>query len=242
MSPQLSEHCLGSIETMAEIFKWRKVTLTIDKKLEIIKFIDPRTSYTAPVWHKVQHIFCPRTFAPRMNVFVSQPGRIQLLYETRSNEKLNTFKWEAKTCSDEKPNAFKRDTKRLLTASKTRSSYPTISEDVLYVMHVVWIATILELPCANFWACTTIIGVSNSLACIDEVLKLWLKGNPWIAPVKYVPDFLCCREVTHFSNASLCLILLLSRVLCEWVARNSRDCCVRVWATFWMLRWHPSLY
>ena len=34
-------------------FKWSKLVLTIDEKLEIIKFIDAETSYTAPVRHKV---------------------------------------------------------------------------------------------------------------------------------------------------------------------------------------------
>ena len=79
----------GEVQRMEENFKRREVVLTIDEKLEIIKSIDAGTSYTVPVRHKVYRNLCSNVFAP-------QPGHVQLLYETRSNEKPNAFEREAK--------------------------------------------------------------------------------------------------------------------------------------------------
>ena len=67
-------------------FKPRKVLLTIDETLEIVKFINAGTSYTVPVTHKVTR------YLSKWVRFAYE--RVRSLYETHSSEKPNVFERE----------------------------------------------------------------------------------------------------------------------------------------------------
>ena len=99
--------------------KKRKVVLTIDENLEIIKSIDAGTSYTAPVRHKYMYnaIFV-QTHSLRVSHVCSTVSKHSIVWNTLKREAKHV-RTRSQMHSNEKPNAFEPEDKRFQTRSQT---------------------------------------------------------------------------------------------------------------------------